>query len=423
MRTGDAYAVFRGSELALINDPEKVSRLDEILDESEKIRALASITFREMIPENTRLFNHPILETDPQRVSAPFKVFIMPSGVCPYDCITCQDQGGSGLQWDRSTAFEVARQTVAMGVPSVKISCDWSVVHDGDGNYFHDLTAFLRDHGAFPSVSIVGNGITPEVVQQMGSNDTKVSVSLDAGRETSEEIRSGTFDHAYRALEAFAQGGHPAYIGLTFSALNANPGEMGKIVKIAEETGAKGIKVRMVKPLGNAVKNGLMPPIQWFWDGTIERALEVLHDSGLKLDIYNMLNTRGHIDRLNLLHEYDCGTARTMSVRDNGNVIVCVYLPEEFQPRVSIYEKDGSVLTTRTLHEIWQNDPGMIKAGKLPYPDYCGDCELSLIHHGGCYGLARYYQEEHPELGSMHPICFLHKPDLVPSSLLDQVVK
>lgn len=332
------------------------------------------------LPSSARIINN--LKV-PDAFSAPIKIFLDPSTLCPLACPFCLSDSSkqSTLSISKDKILNYIQQIIDMGVLRVKIGGGEPFVYP----YFYDIIEKLHKAGIFVSCSTSGiliDKLTEAELNFFAQNKVKISISIDGNQQYHDILRnkSGLFQKAVNAVTILKKAQNNVELRATIAHNESSYEQVQFLNDLSKDLQTK-IRIRTVKPKGRAIQNNsaaLYPNAEYwkFFDN-----IRLLAQKNSLINIEEMLS----YDRPTGYSIYDCkldcaaGT-RSAYIDANGKFCPCGFIEQHF-PSVGLSEQN-------TMHNLWRNGKSFLlirkffKEQNLKSP--CAKCAFVNSCQGGC---------------------------------------
>jgi len=270
-----------------------------------------------------------------------------------------------------------------------------------------DISKYAVSKGLKVALATNGTLIDKNIIQKIKSSGiSRVAVSIDGwDTESHDSFRgiTGAFDAALNGIRLLHEANIEFQINSTITVRNVD--NIDRIVKLAEDEGAKALHIFMLVPVGCGIEiaeSDMLSPeryeetLNWFYDKS--KVVDMEFKATCAPHYYRVIRQRAKEEGRKISFEQDGMTAMTRGclagsgvcfIAHNGEVQPCGYLP--LSAGNVLKEKFGSIWENSELFKSLRDANAL--EGK------CGICEYKIVC-GGCRARAFYatgnYLEEEP---------------------------
>ena len=318
---------------------------------------------------------------------------------CSSNCAHCVSAGKTEApdEVDTKTALKIVDQIRDFGASYFGITGGEPLLRKD----LFDVLDYATSQGLSTSIITDGRLLNEESIKRLIKNKTKVSVSIDGGKETDDAIRGeGAYDAAVATIERFAKEDLLNILVYTFAnkgtVTNADEEDMVHVLELAKRFGARWVVFHGMIPYSNdkeSLKADLTPK-QYEWVCNKLFDLTAKYVGKPAINVYIPFYAR--VAKQRGMPDYDqwyehfflgrCFFGKFMSVAENGDIIPCSY---------NDAYRVGN-LKDKPLGEVWEDmqkseffnkvkDKRNIKGkcGVCEYLDVCGGCRSSALFYTG----------------------------------------
>jgi radical SAM protein with 4Fe4S-binding SPASM domain len=329
-------------------------------------------------------------------------LFIVPwrcTFACDSNCVHCISAGKPAVanELDTADAKRIVDQVSDFGASFFGITGGQPFLR----NDLFEVLDYATKKGLSTSIITDGRLLDEKTFQKIVKNHTKISVSIDGGKQTNDAIRGkGAYAAAVAAIKKFSKEKLLNCLVYTFANAgevnNVNEADMRHVLDLAKKYDARWVVFHGMIPYSNDKESLKADPspaqYEWVCNKLYDLTQEYKGTPGINIYIpfyARVAKQRGMPDFDNWYNNFflgRCFFGKFMSVAENGDVIPCSY--NDFYRLGNIKDKSlnqiwAEMQSSEFFSKVKDKDNLKGKCGVCEYRELCGGCRSSALFYTG----------------------------------------